>query len=240
MPDIWKATSSMSSPTGLRERKKRATRRDLVAAGEKLFTENEFDDVTVDQVAELANVSQKTFFNYFPSKSQLLKELLLDWLKDSQLWPEEVEPDLTLRSAITPANIEEILDWIVRHRRLMKMALRHTDFFDFIYLLDREDVEDEYHLFAAIRRPRIMRLERAQELRLVRNDVSARHICNLYDSLRLDIVRRWLYLPDEQATAEGLRSAYYEAVEVLLRGISHAAERPAAATESAAAGSVAG
>lgn len=59
---------------GLRERKKLQTRQDLLAIAQKLFVENEFADVTVEQVADLANVSPKTFFKYFQNKSQFLAE----------------------------------------------------------------------------------------------------------------------------------------------------------------------
>ncbi len=204
---------------GLRERKKRETRQRLLDAAESMFSQRYFDDVTIESIVEQANVSQKTFFNYFSSKSQLLKELLLDWMKSTQQWPASVEPGLTAYSAITPSNIDEILDWVVEHRRILKMAVKHTDFFDYIYVLDRDAGDDEYHLFSRIRRPRLLRVERAQERGLLRADISARGVCNLYDSLRMEVVRRWLYQPDELATREALDDRYYEAVEVLISGL---------------------
>lgn len=224
--------SRISSSLGLRERKKIATRRNLLAAAESLFAEQQFEDVTIDQLAGLADVSQKTFFNYFPSKSHILRDLIVDWMASTQVWPEEMEPDLTCRSAIIPSNIDGILDWVVAHRRIMKMALRHTDFFDFIYFLDREDSNDEYRLVSTIRRPRLRRVEKAQQLGLIRRDISARAICNIYDSLRIEVVRRWLYLPDEKATGEELRAFYDVAVEVLISGIACTPELPEASAAS--------
>ncbi len=221
----------------LRERKKIETRQQLLAAAEDLFARRSFGEVTVDEIADVANVSQKTFFNYFASKSQLLKELVLDWQKSAPQWAEEVETEPTGRSAITPANIEDILDWVVQHRRLLKMALKHTDFFDFIYAFDRNEGDDEYDLFSRIRKPRLDRVKKAQERRLIRDDVPAHSICNLYDSLRIEVVKRWLYLPDAEATPTILQERYYEAIEVLFAGVSLVGEtipeaRPRAAVTS--------
>jgi AcrR family transcriptional regulator len=56
----------------LRERKKLATRRALRCAALKLAAERGFSNVTVDDIVEAAEVSTRTFFNYFPSKEAAL------------------------------------------------------------------------------------------------------------------------------------------------------------------------
>jgi len=56
---------------GLRERKKRAARAAIAATARRLFAERGFEAVTVAEVAAAAQVSEKTVFNYFPTKVDL-------------------------------------------------------------------------------------------------------------------------------------------------------------------------
>jgi AcrR family transcriptional regulator len=57
---------------GLRERKKRQTREAIAEAAMTLFAAHGFDAVTVADVARAADVSEKTVFNYFPAKEDLV------------------------------------------------------------------------------------------------------------------------------------------------------------------------
>jgi AcrR family transcriptional regulator len=57
---------------GLRERKKRQTREAIAQAAMELFAAHGYDSVTVADVARAADVSEKTVFNHFATKEDLV------------------------------------------------------------------------------------------------------------------------------------------------------------------------
>ena len=63
---------SAAEPEGLRARKKRLTREAIFAAADRLFAERGFENVTVAEIADAANVSVKTVFTYVNAKEELI------------------------------------------------------------------------------------------------------------------------------------------------------------------------
>src|ERR1700689_908802 len=61
---------------GLRERKKRLMRQQLSDTATQMFMERGFDAVRVTEIAEACGVSEKTVFNYFPTKESLILDRL--------------------------------------------------------------------------------------------------------------------------------------------------------------------
>jgi AcrR family transcriptional regulator len=81
---------------GLTERNKQRTRRQIGEAALRLFLERGFDHVTVAEVAAAAEVSEKTVYNYFPTKAHLVFD-------DDQTVLDELVAALRSRAAGTSA-----------------------------------------------------------------------------------------------------------------------------------------
>jgi AcrR family transcriptional regulator len=85
---------------GLRERKKRLMRQQLSDTATRMFLERGFDQVRVADVAEACEVSEKTVFNYFPTKESLVLDRLqttMESLPDGLADPEVTPADAALR-----------------------------------------------------------------------------------------------------------------------------------------------
>jgi AcrR family transcriptional regulator len=63
--------TSPSPPMDRRSRKRLATRRAISLAADQLFRERGFDNVTVDEIADAADVGRMTVFNHFPRKEDM-------------------------------------------------------------------------------------------------------------------------------------------------------------------------
>lgn len=60
---------------GLRERKRRETLARITDAGMSLFIAKGYEGTTIDEIAEKAGISRRTFFYYFKSKDEILLSL---------------------------------------------------------------------------------------------------------------------------------------------------------------------
>lgn len=112
----------------LRDRKKRRTRAALERATVRLAAERGYDHVTVEEIAAEADVSVRTFFNYFASKDEALigadPEVGPRMAARIAAAPAEVTPFQAYRDSVL-AEITEELDnardlWLLRKEVLMQ------------------------------------------------------------------------------------------------------------------------
>jgi AcrR family transcriptional regulator len=87
---------------GLRERKKARTRAEIQRQALRLFRERGYEATTVARIAEAAEVSESTFFRYFPTKEDVVlwdefDPLIFEAFKAQ---PAEFDPIRALRDAI--------------------------------------------------------------------------------------------------------------------------------------------
>ena len=93
----------------LRARRRRRTAEAIVAGALGLFEEQGFERTTVDQIAEAAEISRRTFFRYFADKEEVFfaeDERLLDLIHDTLDAAPDGEPVLDLARRATRALAE--------------------------------------------------------------------------------------------------------------------------------------
>jgi len=112
---------------GLRERKRLATRRAIQFAVLELVAQRGLENVTVDEVSRIADVSPRTFFNYFASKEEAL-------IGESPSLPEDAKveefvnagpasnllADLGAMIAGSSENMPDDFELLTKRRQLMK------------------------------------------------------------------------------------------------------------------------
>lgn len=100
----------MVDQPGLRERKRQRTHQAISAAAIALFLDRGYDNVSIAEIADAAEVSRRTLFAYFPTKDDLVLHRFAD---------HEDEPARTVR-ARTPG--QSPLDALHQQRRQALVA----------------------------------------------------------------------------------------------------------------------
>jgi AcrR family transcriptional regulator len=119
---------------GRRERKKLETRRALIQAARELVDARGVDGVTVEEIADSAGFTARTFFNHFSCKEEAAvaydPETLTRLADEVRSRPADESPVMTLRAVLAVGDgTQDMLDrWLLRHElvaRNPKLLPRH-------------------------------------------------------------------------------------------------------------------
>ncbi|MFE0686988.1 TetR/AcrR family transcriptional regulator [Streptomyces xiamenensis] len=94
---------------GLRERKKQQTRQHISDVATGMFLERGFDEVTVAEVAEAADVSVNTVYNYFPAKEDLFLDRQEEVIDHPSLLVRERAPGQSAAEVVLGAIRQDII-----------------------------------------------------------------------------------------------------------------------------------
>jgi AcrR family transcriptional regulator len=123
----WAPNDESEVFDGRRERKKSRTHDDLVAAATHLFATQGYEETSIEQITDLADVSPRTFFRHFASKEDVLlpKDFPTDALLEAMAAQSDTVNDL---EAIRDAYVELLPtdEEGLRKALLMKRAIQST------------------------------------------------------------------------------------------------------------------
>ncbi|MCP4386849.1 MAG: TetR/AcrR family transcriptional regulator [Gammaproteobacteria bacterium] len=145
-----KASSNDPLP-GLRERQKAARYAHILASAGSLFNRLEFENVTMAAIAEHAEVSTPTVFNYFKTRDQLLLALVIQVHHETQQQVHAFAPtpSANLADAIceflgmyTRTSLKSINRRTWRHVESTRIRLPESDFMEKYDALSQEMFDD--------------------------------------------------------------------------------------------------
>ena len=117
---------------GLRERKKVRTRSSILHHALRLIRRQGYESTTVSQIAEAAEVSESTFFRYFPTKEALFleddfDELLVEAYREQ---PAALGPIAAMRGAVRETFADITEDEIADTRERMAVVMAEPELRD--------------------------------------------------------------------------------------------------------------
>jgi AcrR family transcriptional regulator len=122
---------------GLRARKQRETRRRIAEACLTLFLAKGYEGTTLDDIAEKAGISRRTFFSYFKSKEDIMLAWHADAWEDVRAELLKVSPDEAPLEAVREALVQLVSryesDQMIAIDRMMRasetlMARKQADY----------------------------------------------------------------------------------------------------------------
>jgi AcrR family transcriptional regulator len=202
----------------LRERKKQRQREELIANAVSLFRERGFEATRVREIAEHCDVSEATFFNYFPSKHAGLGEWARAEVERTLRSVAEQSGDRALRRSARTI-VRELASRIEADEPLQRSA------WSCARLVARPAARGA----ATTRDGALLLVERARERGELRNDVPATQLAELLGATICSSIAHWLAADPEAADREPLELRLGRAVDLLLDGYRKRNERVSSA-----------
>ncbi len=182
-----------------RERKKEETRTRLLSTALTLLSETEFDALTVEAIADAADVGKGTIYNYFKTKEDIVVALFVDLERRVQNKVSKLSTD--------EHSLEKVLISFVRHQFRLKRPYIHFVRIFFTQMFARPEQMYPYivELQAIIDPPLIRLFESLQKRHLLRRDIPMELLVLNFKTMHLGLSAIWaLEGPPWRSTSETL------------------------------------
>ena len=221
--DVLEDTGQTNTPRpGLRERKRQRLRREIVEISLDLFARCGYENTRVVDIVDELDISQPTFFRYFPSKAAVLYEAASMHLDE----PLERVPTLRAHATSTGAYLKALVgiyaDAIVQQPALTRMITAHggTDTLrTFICSSPLSSDPNEHHdgkFYEQMNSGFLLEaIESGQKAGEISSAVPASQLRSMLWSMLLAIVVEWA---SSESLATDLHARFASAVDLFMNG----------------------
>ncbi|GAB2744607.1 TetR/AcrR family transcriptional regulator [Sinomonas soli] len=194
----------------LREAQKQLTRDRIVERALELFIEKGYAATTIDEIAAAAGTTRVTFYAYYPSRTDLMKDFMarVNTMLDRAYGPNSTSTAAELVDVVREGKLEGILAWLESRAALWPVFRPYLDVLDEAAAVDPEvrTMVDSWHEEV------ISDLVRGMEL-AGRFQEETRHIRGTLAFTQLDYVAtlwtRRKYEPNREHALEVLADSWY-------------------------------
>ena len=202
--------------SGLREAKKLRVRARIIETAIELFRAQGYEQTRVFDITSAAELSEATFFNYFPAKDAVLGAWVQDWLGQAFEARAGAAASGSIRRPIREA-VREIAQRVVSEREFMTDVWRRV----------RWSSRDDFALTSASQSTGAQRLlAAAQSHGHLRRDVLPEQLAEILTGTLFATLAGWLAVSARgEAPPEDLETRLLRAVDLLLDGSRRRNER---------------
>jgi AcrR family transcriptional regulator len=196
-------------PTGLRERKKARLRQQIIDTSIRLFRKRGYEKTRVDDIVRTLEISQPTFFRYFPSKDAVLREV---GRRGFACIKEHLENELS-SEASTSARLRRMYQGMAREVESDRPLWRAVVLSGAMDPVRSPEMRRPEEIAVSLLREILMEGQRRGE---ITRAFPVAHLAEFMEALYTTAVRRWaIDLLGPHDLSEKVRSA----VDFFLRGV---------------------
>lgn len=181
------AAQTSEETEGRRARRRRELHQSILATAAELFARDGYDATTVEKIAEAADIAPATFFNHFPSKEDVLREVGQDvFSRFRRLVDEQLARDVS--------SIERLHGFAARSAELVRRAPEMTRRVLMAVLRTSRPGEAGAEL-ASMQADFVRLLERGREKRDIPDDLDAGLCAEILVSVVIGAMTHWINDP---------------------------------------------
>ena len=110
-----------------RERRKSLNRMTIHLAAVKLFSERQYNEITMDDIASEAHMSKRTVYKYFPSKISLLSGVFESYMQEEYFALSNAVKECTCVKEMVLASSRALYEYTKENLRYMRLLWSIND-----------------------------------------------------------------------------------------------------------------